>query len=209
MVDGYGQWTYNAEDVRPGGGDVHGDHHRARDGPDHHRDGCRVRSLTGATHEHPGDPCGNDAAGVTGGARVRGALAARRCCSRRLGSGTSRLLRRFAPRFRRGCRGPSSVIAASGVDRAGPGRCTRRSRAVRHRPLVGWVAAAFFVADVPGEREPVPHWYGGVRPRDGYRTRFVRLLFQPVLVAAALWCDGCVGGVARRGGCGARRRPQD
>ena len=56
----------------------------------------------------------------------------------------------------------------------------------RQRPLVGWVTAAFFVAIFPGN---VAQWLEG---RDAFgldtdQARFVRLFFQPVLVAWALW----------------------
>lgn len=59
----------------------------------------------------------------------------------------------------------------------------------RHRPLVGWVAAAFFVAILPGNVSQL------VTRTDAFglesdTARAVRLLFQPVLVAWALWATG-------------------
>lgn len=59
----------------------------------------------------------------------------------------------------------------------------------RHRPLVGWVAAAFFVAIFPGNVSQY------VTRTDAFglesdTARAVRLLFQPVLVAWALWSTG-------------------
>ncbi len=59
----------------------------------------------------------------------------------------------------------------------------------RHRPLVGWVAAAFFVAIFPGNVSQL------VTRTDAFglesdTARAVRLLFQPVLVAWALWSTG-------------------
>lgn len=59
----------------------------------------------------------------------------------------------------------------------------------RRRTTVGWVVAAFFVAVFPGN---VAQW---VHHRDAFgldtdTKRFVRLFFQPVLVAAALWSTG-------------------
>ena len=59
----------------------------------------------------------------------------------------------------------------------------------RHRALVGWVTAAFFVAIFPGN---VAQWLEG---RDAFgldtdTARFARLFFQPVLVAWALWSTG-------------------
>lgn len=59
----------------------------------------------------------------------------------------------------------------------------------RWRYAVGWVAAAFLVAVFPGN---IAQWVEG---RDAFgldtdRARLVRLAFQPVLVAWALWCTG-------------------
>ncbi len=57
------------------------------------------------------------------------------------------------------------------------------------RPLVGWVAAAFFVAIFPGN---IAQWVEG-REAFGLDTdaaRFARLFFQPVLIAWALWSTG-------------------
>lgn len=59
----------------------------------------------------------------------------------------------------------------------------------RRRHLVGWIAAAFFVVIFPGN---VVQYLEGT---DGFgldtdRKRFVRLFFQPVLVAWALWSTG-------------------
>ncbi|OWY63033.1 hypothetical protein B7486_55265 [cyanobacterium TDX16] len=60
---------------------------------------------------------------------------------------------------------------------------------VRRRVLLGWIAAAFFVAVFPGN---VAQWAEG---NDGFgldtdAERAIRLLFQPVLVALALWSTG-------------------
>jgi uncharacterized membrane protein len=60
---------------------------------------------------------------------------------------------------------------------------------VRRRVLLGWVAAAFFVAVFPGN---VAQWAEG---NDGFgldtdAERAIRLVFQPVLVALALWSTG-------------------
>lgn len=59
----------------------------------------------------------------------------------------------------------------------------------RHRVLVGWVVAAFFVVVFPGNIAQY------VERTDAFgldtdTERFVRLLFQPVLVAWALWSTG-------------------
>ena len=74
---------------------------------------------------------------------------------------------------------------------------------VRHRPLVGWVVAAFFVAVFPGN---VSQYITGT-PAFGLETdtaRFIRLLFQPVLVAAALWSTGAWAAWRSRRRAGAR-----
>lgn len=57
------------------------------------------------------------------------------------------------------------------------------------RPAMGWIVAAFFVAVFPGN---LWQWIEG---RDAFgldtdRARFIRLFFQPALVAWALWCTG-------------------
>jgi uncharacterized membrane protein len=56
----------------------------------------------------------------------------------------------------------------------------------RYRPLVGGIAAAFFVAVFPGNIAQYVH------KRDAFgldtdQKRFVRLFFQPALVAWAIW----------------------
>lgn len=59
----------------------------------------------------------------------------------------------------------------------------------RHRALVGWVVAAFFVAVFPGN---ISQFVDGDAAfgLDSDLARGVRLLFQPVLVVWALWCTG-------------------
>jgi uncharacterized membrane protein len=59
----------------------------------------------------------------------------------------------------------------------------------RWRTRVGWVVAAFFVVVFPGNLSQfVTHTdaFG----LDSDLARFVRLLFQPLLVVWALWCTG-------------------
>ena len=56
----------------------------------------------------------------------------------------------------------------------------------RHRVLVGTIVAAFFVVIFPGN---IAQW---LQHRDAFglnsdRARFLRLFFQPVLIAWALW----------------------
>jgi uncharacterized membrane protein len=57
------------------------------------------------------------------------------------------------------------------------------------RVAVGWVVAAFFVAVFPGNiSQFVTHTEAFGLDTD--RARFIRLLFQPLLIAWALWCTG-------------------
>ncbi|MGL5811088.1 MAG: DoxX family protein [Nocardioides sp.] len=60
---------------------------------------------------------------------------------------------------------------------------------VAHRPAVGWTVAGFFVAIFPGN---VSQFVTGTPAfgLDSDGARAVRLLFQPVLVAWALWATG-------------------
>lgn len=60
---------------------------------------------------------------------------------------------------------------------------------VRYRVVLGWVAAAFFVAVFPGN---VSQFVDGDAAfgLDSDTARAVRLVFQPVLIAWALWCTG-------------------
>lgn len=59
----------------------------------------------------------------------------------------------------------------------------------RHRVLVGWVVAAFFVVIFPGN---IAQFVEGTDAfgLDTDAQRFVRLFFQPVLVAWVLWSTG-------------------
>ncbi|WP_225755317.1 hypothetical protein [Actinotalea sp. Marseille-Q4924] len=77
----------------------------------------------------------------------------------------------------------------------------------RHRWVVGWVVAAFFVAIFPGNVSQL------VTRTDGFgldsdAARAVRLLFQPLLVVWALWSTGAWGEwrARRRGTTTARPR---
>ncbi|MEQ8437382.1 MAG: hypothetical protein RIB65_07790 [Ilumatobacter fluminis] len=71
----------------------------------------------------------------------------------------------------------------------------------RYRALVGWVAAAFFVVIFPGN---IAQWIEGTDAfgLDTDTKRFVRLFFQPVLVAWALFSTGAWR-AWRRGGASA------
>ncbi|BAJ73844.1 hypothetical protein MTES_0880 [Microbacterium testaceum StLB037] len=76
------------------------------------------------------------------------------------------------------------VVVASGVVEAGFGLAL--IALPRERRRVGAALAAFFVAIFPGN---VDQWRKGRSAfgLDTDRKRFVRLFFQPVLVAAAWW----------------------
>jgi uncharacterized membrane protein len=81
-----------------------------------------------------------------------------------------------------------TTVLASGVVEIALGSALVLARR-RRRTTIGWVVAAFFVAVFPGN---LAQW---VHHRDGFgldtdTKRFVRLFFQPVLVAAALWSTG-------------------
>lgn len=69
----------------------------------------------------------------------------------------------------------------------------------RRRVVVGWVLAAFFVVIFPGN---IAQW---MNHRDAFgltsdRARFIRLFFQPVLIAWALWSTGAWRAVRARTG---------
>jgi uncharacterized membrane protein len=59
----------------------------------------------------------------------------------------------------------------------------------KYRVVIGWVVAAFFVIIFPGN---IAQWIEGTNAfgLDTDNARFVRLLFQPVLIAWALWSTG-------------------
>ncbi|MBF4461318.1 MULTISPECIES: hypothetical protein [unclassified Rathayibacter] len=77
-----------------------------------------------------------------------------------------------------------TVVLASGVVEIGLGASLVLAR--RHTPLAGVATAAFFAAVFPGN---VSQWRTKTDAfgLDTDRKRAVRLLFQPVLVAWALW----------------------
>jgi uncharacterized membrane protein len=83
---------------------------------------------------------------------------------------------------------PEAVVAISGVIELMLG-VALIAAPQRWRPWVGWVVAAFFVVIFPGN---VWQFIDG---RDAFglesdAARFIRLLFQPVLVVWALWSTG-------------------
>lgn len=76
----------------------------------------------------------------------------------------------------------------------------------RHRVVLGWTTAAFFVAIFPGNiSQYVDH--EAAFGLDSDVARAVRLLFQPVLVVVALWSTGAWS--AWRSGRALRSRRQD
>lgn len=82
---------------------------------------------------------------------------------------------------------PEAVVAASGVI-----ELVLASTLVllpRRRPLVGWIVAVFFVLVFPGN---ISQFLTGADAfgLDTDGARALRLLFQPVLIAWALWCTG-------------------
>ncbi|MEW1935823.1 DoxX family membrane protein [Dietzia maris] len=83
---------------------------------------------------------------------------------------------------------PDFVVVASGVVELGLGAALILAPA-RYRPAVGGVTAAFFVAIFPGN---ISQYVTGTDAfgLDSDRARLVRLFFQPVLVAWALWSTG-------------------
>lgn len=83
---------------------------------------------------------------------------------------------------------PDVTVVASGVVEIALGSALLLAR--RRRGLVGVIAALFFVAVFPGN---LAQW---MHHRDGFgldteMKRFVRLFFQPLLVALALWSTRC------------------
>jgi uncharacterized membrane protein len=82
---------------------------------------------------------------------------------------------------------PEAVVYVSGVVELGLAAALLLAR--RRRTTVGWVVAAFFVLVFPGNVSQF------VTQTDAFGldsdlARAVRLLFQPLLVAWALWCTG-------------------
>lgn len=87
------------------------------------------------------------------------------------------------------------VVIASGVVEIVLGLSVLLAR--RYPVWVGWIVAAFFVAVFPGNiSQYVTHTDAfGLDTDTG---RLVRLFFQPLLVAWALWCTGAWAATIRR-----------
>ena len=81
---------------------------------------------------------------------------------------------------------PDAVVAISGVVELVLGAALILAPR-RYRAAVGWIVAAFFVVIFPGN---ISQFVTGTDAfgLDSDVARFVRLLFQPVLVVWALWC---------------------
>ena len=79
------------------------------------------------------------------------------------------------------------VVVASGVVEVALGSALLAAR--RRRTVVGWVVAAFFVAIFPGNVSQLIDGEDAFG-LDSDAARAVRLVFQPVLVAWALWSTG-------------------
>ncbi len=81
---------------------------------------------------------------------------------------------------------PESVVAISGVVELVLGAALILSPQ-RYRYAIGWIVAGFFVVIFPGN---IAQFTTGTDAfgLDSDAARFVRLLFQPVLVVWALWC---------------------
>ncbi|MEH6818312.1 DoxX family protein [Dietzia psychralcaliphila] len=83
---------------------------------------------------------------------------------------------------------PDFVVLASGVVEIGLGAALILAPS-KFRPAVGWITAGFFVAIFPGN---ISQYVTGTDAfgLDTDRARLVRLFFQPLLVAWALWSTG-------------------
>ena len=81
---------------------------------------------------------------------------------------------------------PEMVVSVSGVIELALGTLLM-TLTRRYRSLIGWIVAAFFVVIFPGN---ISQFVTGTAAfgLDTDAARFVRLLFQPVLIIWALWC---------------------
>ena len=91
---------------------------------------------------------------------------------------------------------PLRVLSLGAAGAAGLGMNVALVRAAGVAVAVGLAAAGFFAAVFPGN---LAQW---IHHRDGFgldtdTKRFVRLFFQPVLIAAALWSTGALRGLRK------------
>ena len=84
---------------------------------------------------------------------------------------------------------PEAIVYVSGVVEIVLGLALLLAVRPEHRVLVGWLVAAFFVVIFPGNVSQFLT-QSDAFGLDTDATRFVRLLFQPVLVVVALWSTG-------------------
>ncbi|MBG6054382.1 putative membrane protein [Salinibacterium sp. CAN_S4] len=82
---------------------------------------------------------------------------------------------------------PDFVVVASGVVEIALGSALILSR--QQRTKVGWVAAAFFAAVYPGNISQLVNRVDSLS-LDSDLKRWIRMPFQPVLIAWALWSTG-------------------
>ena len=98
---------------------------------------------------------------------------------------------------------PEAVVAISGVVELILGTALIVMPR-RWRPATGWIVAGFFVAIFPGN---ISQFVTGTDAfgLDSDLARFIRLLFQPLLVVWALWCTGAWSAWSARSTWSARR----
>lgn len=67
----------------------------------------------------------------------------------------------------------------------------------RHKAIIGWIVAAFFLAVFPGN---ISQYVTGTDAfgLDTDSARLIRLFFQPLLIAWALWCTGAFAALRAR-----------
>lgn len=82
---------------------------------------------------------------------------------------------------------PDFVVVASGVVEISMGAAL--IALPKYRIPLGWIVAAFFVAIFPGNISQYLNKVDGFG-LDTDRARLIRLFFQPVLIAWALWSTG-------------------
>ncbi len=82
---------------------------------------------------------------------------------------------------------PDFVVMASGVAEITLGAAL--IALPRYRVPLGWIVAAFFVAVFPGNISQYLNQTDGFG-LDTDRARLIRLFFQPILIAWALWSTG-------------------
>ena len=82
---------------------------------------------------------------------------------------------------------PDFVVVASGIAEITLGAAL--IALPRYRVPIGWIVAAFFVTVFPGNISQYLNRTDGLG-MDSDRARLIRLFFQPVLIAWALWSTG-------------------